>query len=50
MARLVVWVKVDRTEVETNINGQLDYNYEHPKLATRLDHIHKLNKTNLEQK
>ena len=34
-ARLVGGVKVDRTAV--------DYDYEHTKLATRLDHGHELN-------
>jgi len=31
-------------------NGRLNYDYEHTKPATRLDHRHELNKVNLEQK
>jgi hypothetical protein len=37
-------------EKKNHSNGRLNYDYEHnPKLATRLDHGHKLNNTNLKQ-
>ena len=39
-ARLVVWVKVDGMAAETkkNSDGRLNYDCEHTKPATRLDH------------
>ena len=47
--RLVVWVMVqwDSGGNKTNSDGRLNFDHEHTKPATRLDHGHKLNKVNL---
>ena len=51
MGRLDVWVIVewDSGGNKKHSNGRLNYDHEHTKPATRLDHGHKLNKANLKQ-
>ena len=51
VGRLDVWVIVewDSGGNKKHSNGRLNYDYEHTKPATRLDHGHKLNKANLKQ-